>query len=59
MKRTFVETSIFAKRWAELGLNDDSLLELQEFILKNPEAGDIIQGTGGLTKTAFCFAGYR
>jgi len=53
MKRTFVETSIFAKRWSELGLNDDSLLELQEFILKNPEAGDIIQGTGGLTKLRF------
>jgi len=29
------------------------LRELQEFILKNPGAGDIIQGTGGLTKLRF------
>ena len=53
MKRTFVETSVFTKRWSELNQNDDDLLSLQEFILKNPEAGDIIQGTGGLTKLRF------
>ena len=28
-------------------------VSLQEFILKNPEAGDIIRGTGGLTKLRF------
>ena len=53
MKREFVETTIFTKRWSELNLFDDDLLELQEFILKNPKAGDIIQGTGGLTKLRF------
>jgi len=53
MKRTFIETLIFTKRWYELSLTDDDLLELQEFILKNPKAGDIIQGTGGLTKLRF------
>ena len=50
MKRTFVETIIFTKRWNELELTDNSLKELQNYILKNPDAGDIIQGTGGLTK---------
>ena len=53
MKRTFIETLIFTKQWNRLKLTDDDLLELQEFILKNPEAGDIIQGTGGLTKIRF------
>jgi hypothetical protein len=47
---TFVETSLFVKRWGELGLTDEDLRELQIFILKNPSAGDIIVGTGGLTK---------
>jgi len=53
VKRTFLETPIFIKRWNELGLTDDDLLELQKFILKNPTAGNIIQGTGGLTKLRF------
>ena len=53
MKRTFVETPIFSKRWSELGLTDDDLLVLQTFILRNPSAGDVIQGTGGLTKLRF------
>ena len=50
MKRTFVEAPIFTKRWSELKLTDNDLQELQNYILKNPNAGDIIQGTGGLTK---------
>ena len=57
MKRTFLETKIFMKRWRELELDDDDLLELQEFILKNPDAGDIIQGTGGLSKLRFALPG--
>ena len=53
MKRVFLETQVFSKCWNELGLNDGDLLELQELIMKYPEAGDIIQGTGGLTKLRF------
>ena len=53
MKRTFLETHIFSKRWGELGFTDSDLLELQTFLLKNPNAGDIIQGAGGLTKLRF------
>jgi len=53
MKRTFIETRIFVKRWGELNLNDGDLSKLQEFIMKNPQAGDIIKGTGGLTKLRF------
>lgn len=50
MTRQFIETTIFAKRWQEQGLDDTALMQLQDFILKNPNAGSIIQGTGGVTK---------
>lgn len=33
-----------------MGLSDESLRELQNILLKNPKAGDTIQGTGGLRK---------
>lgn len=51
--RTFIEVPIFTKRWDEIGLDDSELLELQLLILKNPEVGPLIQGTGGLRKVRF------
>lgn len=48
MRRTFVETSSFSKRVDREGT--DVLREIQNELLKDPEAGDIIQGTGGLRK---------
>jgi hypothetical protein len=53
MIRQFVETTIFTKRWHEMGLNDDNLIELQNFILTNPLAGDVIADTGGARKIRF------
>jgi len=50
MTREFIVAQIFDKRWAEYGLNDGDLQRLQNFLMKKPDAGDIIQGTGGLTK---------
>ena len=38
----------FQKQWKDNGLNDDDLRELELFLLKNTEAGDMIQGTGGV-----------
>ena len=46
---TFVETSVFTKRIAALGL-DASLRALQLELLDNPEAGDVEPGTAGLRK---------
>ena len=46
---TFVETSIFTKRIAALGL-EASLRGLQLELLDNPEAGDVEPGTAGLRK---------
>lgn len=50
IKRVFIETSVFTKRWYELNLTDGDLSDLEEFIIKNPDAGDMIRGTGGLIK---------
>ena len=45
----FVETSVFTKRTARLGL-EDALRRLQLELLENPAAGDLDPGTGGLRK---------
>lgn len=49
MKRVFVEAEDF-KRTLD-GLNEASLLQLiQSEILKNPDVGVLVQGTGGIRK---------
>jgi hypothetical protein len=45
----FVETAVFTKRVARLGL-EEALRELQKELLKNPLGGDLDPGTGGLRK---------
>lgn len=57
MKREFIETPSFTKKWFSLGFTEDDLAELQEFLLKNPDAGNIIVGTGGLRKIRYAFDG--
>lgn len=49
MKALFVELPAFAKYRADY-LDDEAFRGLQQFMLKNPEAGDVIEGTGGLRK---------
>ena len=50
MKRSFIEMPLFSKRWKELGLSDDELFELQDYLLKYPDAGVLMKGTGGIRK---------
>ncbi len=45
----FVETKVFTRQIIKL-LPDDEYRELQNELLANPEAGDIIQKSGGLRK---------
>jgi hypothetical protein len=45
----FKEAVLFTKYLNDY-LNDDEYRELQEFLIKQPEAGDIIHSTGGLRK---------
>lgn len=53
MIRTFIEVPIFTKRWKEIGLGDDELKSLQIMLLKNPDSGQIMEGTGGIRKVRF------
>lgn len=53
MNRTFIEVPLFTKRWREIGLTDDDLLQLQIMLLKDPESGPIIEGTSGIRKVRF------
>jgi len=50
MIRAFVYTSKFDREWQNAGLNDDDLRLLEAFLLENPTAGAIMQGTGGIRK---------
>ena len=51
--RTFVEIPLFSKRWTEIGLDEDDLLALQIMLLKDPESGHVMEGTGGIRKVRF------
>lgn len=53
MTRTFIEVPLFTKRWMEIGLTDSDLLQLQIMLLKDPESGPVIEGTGGIRKVRF------
>ena len=53
MNRQFVEVPLFTKRWAEIGLGNEELLALQMMLLKNPESGPVMEGTGGIRKVRF------
>ena len=49
MKALFVELPAFAKYRADY-LDDEGFRGLQQSLLKNPEAGDVIECAGGLRK---------
>ena len=55
MTRTFIQTDEFIKNWERLGLTDDDLRRLELEIMKNPQVGPVIQGTGKLRKMRFTF----
>lgn len=48
----FIETAKFTKQIKEL-LSDDEYTEFQEMLIKTPEIGDLIRGTGGLRKVRY------
>ena len=53
---TLVEFPEFQKKAASL-LSEEELLELKIFLASNPEAGDLIQGTGGVRKLRWASQG--
>ncbi len=50
LRRAFLETSVFQREWKHAGLSDADVRSLQIHLLDNPDAGDVIQHTGGLRK---------
>ena len=57
MTREFVMMPEFDRQWQKLGLGDNELRQLQETLLQNPKAGDVIRGTKGLRKIRIAFEG--
>lgn len=47
--QTFIETKLFTKLVQEY-LSDDDYVELQDALIRQPEAGDVIPGSGGVRK---------
>jgi hypothetical protein len=52
MRAVFIELPAFERYRADY-LDDDSFTQLQKLLMTNPEAGDLIEGTGGLRKVRF------
>ena len=55
MKAVFVELPAFERHRADY-LEDAAFASLQRELMRNPEAGDVIAGTGGLRKMRFADA---
>ena len=53
MTRTFIEVPLFSRRWKEIGLGEDELQALQIMLLKDPESGPVMEGTGGIRNVRF------
>lgn len=52
----FIETSVFTEDVREL-IDDDGYARLQRHLVAHPEAGDLIQGAGGLRKIRWLAGG--
>ena len=53
---TFIESSIF-ERVLSAYLDDNEYSELQQYLIQNPEAGDVVPGSGGLRKLRWARSG--
>ena len=57
MERMFIRFSSFEKAWKALGLGEDEYYALEEMLLLNPQAGTVIEGSGGVRKVRFSLPG--
>jgi hypothetical protein len=53
---TFIETILFT-RLVQKYLSDEEYVHLQNFLIANPEAGDLIPGSGGVRKLRWSMRG--
>ena len=57
MTREFIYVPHFDKKWEGVGLNDDEKVLLEDYIMENPDAAPVIEGTGGLRKLRWALPG--
>lgn len=57
MTRKFIQTPAFSSVWDLMRPGDGVLSALEEALLQNPEAGDLMEGTGGARKVRIRLAG--
>ena len=57
MTREFIILPEFDKAWKHLGLSDNELRNLQQYLCLYPDHGDVIPGTGGLRKLRWALKG--
>lgn len=53
---TFIESSMF-ERVQPVYLADDEYAELQQYLIQNPEAGEVVPGSGGVRKVRWARPG--
>jgi hypothetical protein len=53
---TFIESSIF-ERILSVYLDDDEYSDLQQFLMQNPEVGELVPGSGGVRKVRWARPG--
>ena len=53
MNLSFVHFPGFTADWKHFRLNEEDLQALEQLVLKNPQAGAVVAGTGGLRKMRF------
>lgn len=53
MQLTLVQLAGFVSEWKHFRLTDDDLRALEQQLLRDPEAGAVMAGTGGLRKVRF------
>ena len=56
MQYEFIESSQFAKMVCDY-LSEDDYTALQQFLLEQPEAGDVVKGSGGVRKVRWARTG--
>jgi len=56
MHYEFIESSLFSRMVYDY-LSEDDYTAFQQFLLEHPEAGDVVQGSGGVRKVRWARAG--
>lgn len=56
MRYEFIESSLFTKMVYDY-LSEEDYTAFQQFLLEQPEAGDLIKGSGGVRKVRWARAG--